>query len=127
MAVTIKYEEFRMTRLRPPTVAGTACSLLTEQEVTAVLGSDPSLVTLNLVASGGKADFDNIQAQDTTGALFAVTGLGDAAFAVAQGPTASIWFTHGDAMVAIVLVQGGGGSAPQDGARALAESANGRL
>ena len=131
-----------------PVATGTACSLVTESEATTALGSDPgvgaevvdgsnssckfgnypAILTVNLVALTGKADFDHIKSQDTSGALFDIPALGDSAFALTQGPVASIWFTHGAAMVAIVLVVASAdGTSPGKGALEVAMLANGRL
>ncbi len=126
--------------------AATACALVSEREASAALGSDPgagteavdgsnssckfgnypTLLTVNLISTTGKTDFDHLKSQDTGGKLVPVSGLGDEAFAVTEGPAASIWFTHGTAMVAIVVVLGSG-SNPNAEALAVARAANGRL
>ncbi|MEP6843048.1 MAG: hypothetical protein ABJA11_05975 [Pseudolysinimonas sp.] len=130
----------------PASRAVTACSLVTEAEAAAALGSDagagtatvvgsnssckfgnyPTLLTINLVSVTGKTDFDHLKGQVTGGTLVAVSGLGDDAFAVTEGPAASFWFTHGTAMVAIVLVLRSG-SNPNDAALTVAHEADGRL
>lgn len=129
------------------TTATTACALVTEQDATTALGSDPgagtpnvsgtasscsfgqypALLTVNLVAVNGKADFDHLVSRDTSHTLVALSGVGDAAFALAQGEVANVWFTHGDAMVTIVLVQSGAGTNSQDVAMTVAQAADARL
>lgn len=127
--------------------ATTACALITEQDATTALGSDPgagtadvsgtssscsfgqypNLLTVNLVAVHGKADFDHLTGRDTSHTLVALSGVGDAAFALAKGEVANVWFTRGDAMVTIALVESAAGTNPQDVAMTVAQAADARL
>lgn len=127
--------------------ATTACALVTEQDAATALGSDPgagtpnvsgtasscsfgqypALLTVNLLAVNGKAAFDHLVSRDTGHTLVSLSGVGDAAFALAQGEVANVWFTHGDAMVTIGLVQSGAGTNPQDVAMTVAQAADSRL
>lgn len=132
-----------------PAATGTACSLVTEAEVTTALGSDPGVgaevvdgsassctfgdystayLSVNLVGVRGKAAFDKTKSGDTSGAMFDIPALGDSAFGSTHGPAASIWFTHGDAMVVIVLVVlSADGASDSKSALEVATLANGRL
>lgn len=131
-----------------PTSGVQACSLVTEREATAALGRDPgvgvgtsrpgasscaygtyrarSIVTVNLVPVSGKADFDHLRRAAPTGQIADVAGVGDAAFGVSQGPSASVWFTKGDTLVAVAVLTGAG-APPTTQATILARSAASRI
>ena len=130
-----------------PAAAATACDVVTEQDATAALGADPgagaavsaagassctfghypSLVTVNMIVQGGKTDLTHIRSADSTGSLTNIPGLGDSAFGVSKGPVASVWFSKGDTMVAIVVVGGTSGGPFLDQAKAVAMAALSRL
>ena len=123
--------------------ASTACDIVSEQDATTALGADPgagvavstsgassctfghypSLVTINMVGPGGKADLAHIRSADTTGSLTDIPGIGDSAFGVSTGPVASVWFSKGDTMVAIVVVGGSSGGPFIDQAKVIATTA----
>ncbi|MDQ6728358.1 MAG: hypothetical protein M3066_19675, partial [Actinomycetota bacterium] len=125
----------------------TACSVITEDDAGAALGADPgpgegvthlgasscaygnspSLVTVNLLPSGGKVAYDHAWAGAATGQLVAIPGVGDAAFGATKGPMASVEFYKGDALVTVVLIVGETGTPPQDRALTLAKSAARRM
>ena len=130
-----------------PGTAAVACDVVTEQDATSALGADPgagaavvaagassctfghypSMVTVNIIAQGGKADLAHIRSADTSGMLTNIAGLGDSAFGVANGPVASVWFSKGDTMVAIVVVGGSSGGPFLDQAKTVAAVALSRL
>lgn len=123
--------------------ANTACSLVTEQDVSTALGVDPGPGTEVVQTGGsactfgaspktvsvhlslaGKVMYDQMRAAPVDGAAMVnLSGIGDAAFGVFKEPFASIGFYHGDAYVSIVIVADGS----QDRAVALAKTADGRL
>lgn len=125
----------------------TACALVTEQEASTALGADPgagqatvhlgasscvygtspTLVTVNLVPTGGAAAYDHARRQAPSGQTINLTAVGDGAFGVFRGPAAEIWFHKGDAVVAIGVIHGGSPVPPKDQAVALAKLAIGRL
>jgi hypothetical protein len=124
-----------------------ACSLITRQEAGAALSTDPgpgqgatshgasscmygtspSIVTVNLIPSRGKADYEHLRAQATAGQLVDVAGIGDAAFATFNGPAASIDFCKGDTFVAVVIIVGRTSAPPNDQAITLAKTAASRI
>lgn len=123
--------------------ANTACSLVTEQDVSTALGVDPGPGT-DVVQTGGsaytfgaspktvsvhlslagKGVYDQMCAASVDGAaMVELSGIGDAAFGVFKEPVASIGFYRGDSCVSIVIVADGS----QDRVVALAKTADGRL
>ena len=132
------------------TGASDACSLLTEQEVTSVLGADPGMGTQStpgpkgtvctygdglgpnpvlhvvLRATGGKSALANDKVIDRQGTDIA--GVGDAAYGVFDGGNATVSFYKGDTYASIGLGSGQLEASPQkDHAIALAKTAAGRL
>ena len=120
-----------------------ACTLVTEQDASAALGSDPgpgvpdaqsgvtactygaapAMVSVHL-SPAGKTEFDQAHAAPIQGAtLVDLTGIGDGAFGIFQAPVASIAFYRGSSYVSIVIFADGS----QDRAVALATAAAGRL
>ncbi len=123
--------------------AADACTIVTEQDATAVLGADPgpgvpdsqsgvtactygtapSMVSVH-VSPAGKAEFDQMHGQPIEGATpVDLTGIGDGAFGVFQAPVASVAFYRGSSYVSIVIYADGS----QDRAVALATAAASRL
>lgn len=138
------------TNVPDPTghVSTTACELITEQEATTALGTDPgpgqetplgetasactylagtSSLQLSLTPIGGKAVFDRERAGIPTGTtgVTDVSGVGDAAFSQITGTRAAINFDKNDALVVIGLTNTG--TPPtQDQLTTLATAAAGR-
>ncbi len=121
----------------------TACTLVTEQDATAALGSDPGpgiaaaqsgvtactygaapqMVSVHL-SPAGKAGYDQMHSASVDGAsLVDLAGIGDAAFGIFAAPIASIGFYRGSSYVSIVIYADGS----QDRAMALASAAASRL
>lgn len=141
--------------LAPATSGGStdACSLLTEQDAAAALGSDPgpgqqtsllgaatactylasdSSLQLSFTPSGGKATFDQEFAQLPTAAAAAGTvttldGIGDHAFGQFQGTRGAINFDKGDALVVVGLNLAGVAEPPRSQIIVLATTAAGRI
>lgn len=127
--------------------AANACALVTEHEAGVALGSDPgaghavtahgaysctygtapTIVTVNLLAAGGRAAYDHARTLAPAGRVVDLHGVGTAAFGVFTGPAAEIWFYHGDSMVAVGVINGAATSPPQAAATALAKTAAGRI
>jgi hypothetical protein len=125
----------------------TACSVVTEDDAAKALGADPgpgeaashvgasscaygaapSLVTVDLVPSGGRSAYDHARGLAAPGQLVDIGGVGEGAFGVSKGPLSSIEFYKGDALVTVVVMIGNGGTSSQDHAVALAKVAAGRL
>jgi hypothetical protein len=119
-----------------------ACTLVTEQDASAALGSDPgpgvpdaqsgvtactygaapAMVSVHL-SPAGKTEFDQAHAAIQGATLVDLTGIGDGAFGIFQAPVASIAFYLGSSYVSIVIFADGS----QDRAVALATAAAGRL
>jgi hypothetical protein len=130
-----------------PTTSATACSLVSQQEAGVALGGDPGagvataanggssclygtspeLVSVNLVPSGGKADYEHTRAAAPAGIGVDVPGVGAAAFGVFRGPAGQIWFYQGDALVEVGLIDAGGSTPLEPRATALAKAAAGRV
>ncbi|MDQ6837147.1 MAG: DUF3558 domain-containing protein [Actinomycetota bacterium] len=136
---------------RPATIGTSdACSLLTEQEVSTVLGADPGAGTqpapgpkgnvctygdglgsspvLHVVlrAKGGRSALENDKVIDRQGVD--VAGVADAAYGVFDGGNATVSFSKGDTYVSIGLGSSLIGAIPQrDHAIALAKTAAGRV
>jgi hypothetical protein len=85
------------------------------------------IVTVNLIPTGGKADFDHARGLVPAGRVVDIAGAGTAAFSVFTGPAADIWFYKGDTMVAIALIVGDAPTPPQDQATVLAKAAADRI
>jgi hypothetical protein len=138
------------TNDRAPVSSVTACGLVTEQEVGAVLGSDPGVGTettsqdgatqcsygaspsfalVTMLPSQGQAAYDSAHSQvlasDAGPMMSEVTGVGDAALVVDNGIYATIEFYSGPAFVSIVLGSSVGSTV--DAATILAKIAAGRL
>ncbi|MGI9148046.1 MAG: hypothetical protein ACR2IK_16085 [Chloroflexota bacterium] len=124
-----------------------ACSLVTQQEAGMALGADPGagevdtrqdasactygtmpgIVMVNVLSPGGQADYDHLLGLAKPGEVFDVAGVGDGAFGVSAGPTASIWFYKGDTLVAINVMAGLTPPPPTDMAIMLAKAAASRI
>jgi hypothetical protein len=130
---------------------GTACTLVTEQEVGAVLGTDPgagsaitshgasqcqygtfqtAFVLVNLNPSQGKPFYDHARNNpkvSQAGAVTDVSGVGDRAFGIFGHGTASIYFNKGDALVLVMVEIRTATSPPKAQALALAKTAASRI
>lgn len=84
-------------------------------------------MTVNVITVGGKTDLLHMKASDKLGPLTDISGLGDSAFGVSKGPVASVWFSHSDTMVAVVVVGGSSGGPFDVQAKGVAKAALGRL
>ena len=133
-----------------PSAGGTACTLVTEQEVGAVLGKDPgpgsaitshgasqcqygtfqtSFVLVNLNPTQGKSFYDHARNDpkvSQAGAVADVAGVGDRAFGIFGHGAASIYFNKGDALVLVMVEIRTATSPPRDQALALAKTAANR-
>ncbi len=129
------------------TGAAAACLLITEQEASAALGSDPgpgvagvlgvattctfgtppSVLTVDLVPTGGKAAYEQTQGSARPHQLVTISGVGDAALGMFGGPIGAIYFYKGDALVSVLLTTNGANATSQDKMTALANTAAGRL
>ena len=134
-----------------PSTGGTACGLVTQQEVAAALGTDPgpgspitsdgasqcqygtfqtALVLVNLNPSQGKPFYDHARNDpklSEAGAVTDVAGVGDRAFGIFGHGTASIYFNKGDALVLVMVAIRTAPSPPKAQALALAKTAAGRV
>ncbi len=134
-----------------PSSGGTACTLVTEQEVAAVLGKDPgpgspftshgasqcqygsfqtAFVLVNLNPSQGKPFYDHAhsdQKLSQAGTVSDVAGVGDRAFGIFGHGTASIYFNKGDALVLVMVAIRTASVPPKAQAVALATTAAGRV
>ena len=137
----------------PTSVAqtGTACTLITEKDVTGALGEDPGpgngavrtkgstcayggttkySVNVTMVPAGGKAAYDSAKSLDPTAdaAAVDVPGVGDAAFGIFHAPFATVEFYKGNAFVSLMVSSTIGDTSvtPKDQAVALATVAAGR-
>lgn len=130
---------------------GNACALITEQDVTAAIGTDPGpgtplthlgasqcqygsyetqWVLVNLTPSQGKASYDNFRNNPQTGkagAMVDVAGVGDKAFEVGSHGSAGIFINKGDALVVLSVVIGNAATPPMKQALSLATTAASRL
>lgn len=129
------------------TGAATACSLITQQEASAALGSDPgpgiagvlgvattctfgtppSVLTVDLVPTGGKAAYEQTHGGAKAHQLVTISGVGDAALGMFEGPIGAIYFYKGDALVSVLLTTNQANATSQDKMTALANTAAGRL
>ena len=91
-----------------------------------ISGQSPSLVTVNLVPTNGKADLENMASKAPGGKLAKISGVGDVAYPFAAGPSAGVSFVKGDAMVMVVVVASAGPTSSTAGALTLAKLAVGR-
>ena len=134
-----------------PAAGGTACTLVTEQEVGAALGKDPgpgspftshgssqcqygtfqtAFVLVNLNPSLGKPFYDHARNDpkvSQAGAGADVAGVGDRAFGIFGHGTASIYFNKGDALVLVMVEIRAATSPPKAQALALVTIAAGRV
>jgi hypothetical protein len=134
-----------------PSAGGTACTLVTEQEVGAALGTDPgagsaitshgasqcqygsfqtALVLVNLSPTQGKAAYDLMHSKSNLGhglVVAEVAGLGDRAFEITGPNTASIYFDKGDALVLVMVEIRTASSPPKAQVLALATTAASRI
>jgi hypothetical protein len=90
-------------------------------------GTMPNWVEVNVLAPGGQAEYNHLLGLAQPGQTFDVAGVGDGAFGVSAGPTASVWFYKGDSLVAINVMAGLTPPAPTDMAIMLAKAAAGRI
>ena len=125
-----------------------ACSLITQAEAATALGADPgpgeetaaargasscifgqspSLVTVNLVPTQGKADLAHLVSGVPGGKLSPISGVGESGYSFAVGPSAGVWFVKGDALVAVAIVATGASNGSAANALTLAKLAAGRL
>jgi hypothetical protein len=136
---------------QPATTGGAACSLITEKDVTAAVGSDPGkgaadsrqgatvcaygsypkqVLTVNVLPTQGRAGYararhDRRLTSATGSRVAAITGLGDQAFELSGPHVDVIYLTKGDALIVIGL---SGPTSPTQGAvLTLAKIAVGRL
>ena len=130
---------------------GTACTLVTQQEVGAVLGTDPgpgsgdtsngssqcqygtfesAFALVNLNPSQGRAFYDHARSNpkvSQAGTLTDVAGVGDRAFGIFGHGAASIYFNKGDALVLVMVSIRTASSPPEAQALALAKTAASRM
>lgn len=135
----------------PATAGGDACTLVTEHDVTAALGSDPGpgtpltqrgasqcqygsyqtqWVLVNLTPAQGGPAYDDLRDNPQTGqagAIVDVAGIGDRAFEVGSHGSAGIFFNKGDALVVVSVVIGSATSPPMEQAVSLATTAASRV
>ena len=135
----------------PATAGGDACTLVTEHDVTAALGSDPGpgtpltrrgasqcqygsyqtqWVLVNLTPAQGGPAYDNLRDNPQTGqagAIVDVAGIGDRAFEVGSHGSAGIFFNKGDALVVVSVVISSATSPPMEQAVSLATTAASRV
>jgi len=128
-----------------------ACTLITEQDVTDTLGSDPGpgtpisnkgasqcqygsyatqAVLVNVTPSQGKLAFDNFRNDPHTadaGTVVDVDQIGDRAFEVGSHGSAGIFFIKGDVLVVVSVVVLTDATPPMDQAVALAKTAASRI
>ena len=128
-----------------------ACALVTEDDVTAALATDPgpgtpatshgasqcqygefqsSFVLVNLTPSRGAAAYDHMRASPKlaeAGAVADVAGVGDRAFGVYRHGEASIWINQGDDLLLVMVAIQSAPSSPKGQALALAKVASSRL
>jgi hypothetical protein len=133
------------------TTGGNACTLVTEQDVTAALGSDPgpgrplthlgasqcqygsyqhAFVLVNLLPSQGQAAYDRMRNNpklSAAGAVADVPGVGDHAFGISGHGQASIWINKGDSLLLVMVAIQAAPNPPKDQALALATAAASRL
>ena len=136
--------------VRPASAVGAgACSLISQQEAGAAIGSPVGAGTLSgnvaagyteceygtansadgslsvyMVTVNGKADFLHATSK-TSGHTSKVTGIGDGAFGTFAGAHAAIEFYRGDTLVTVILATGSGSA--KDKTMALASTAAGRV
>ena len=133
------------------TAGGPACSLVTEQDATVALGSDPgagqsvtshgasqcqygsfqtSLVLVNITPSEGAAAYDRMRNNPklaSAGSAMDIPGLGDRAFGITGHGTGSIWINKGDSLVLVMVAKPLSPNATPDPVLALATTVSGRL
>lgn len=131
---------------------GTACALITQQEVGAALGTNPgpgsadtgergssqcqygsfqsAFVLVNLNPSQGRSFYDSTRSNpkvSQAGAVTDVAGVGDRAFGIFGHGAASIYFNKGDALVLVMVSIRTASSPPEAEALALAKTAASRI
>jgi hypothetical protein len=92
-----------------------------------IYGTMPSMVQVNLVSSGGQADYNHALGLAEPAQLFDVAGVGDGAFGTSAGPSARVWFYKGDTVVIVSLVAGLTPPPPTDLVIVLARTAASRI
>jgi len=134
-----------------PSAGGTACALVTQQEVGTALGTDPgpgsadtgngssqcqygtfqtAFVLVNLNPTQGKAFYDHARNNpklSQAGAVTDVAGVGDRAFGIFGPKSAAIYFNKGDALVLVMVEINTATSSPKAQALALAKTAASRI
>ena len=140
-----------------PTTAATvvaarqACALITEHDVTAAFGADPGpgsrfashgatqcqygsyqteFLLVNLTPTQGRAGYDMLRKNRRPGGpttVADITGVGDRAFEVSAHNTAGIFFTKGDALIAVSVTIQRASTPPRASALALAQLAASRM
>ena len=134
-----------------PSAGGTACALVTQQEVGTALGTDPgpgsadtgngssqcqygtfqtAFVLVNLNPTQGKAFYDHARNNpklSQAGAVTDVAGVGDRAFGIFGPKSAAIYFNKGDALVLVMVEINTATSPPKAQALALAKTAASRI
>ena len=136
----------------PAAAGGTdACSLVTQEDVSAVLGKDPgagksfsshgasqcqygemqtTFVLVNLTPTLGQSAYDLMHKRpkiSEAGVVADVPGLGDRAFEISGHGTASIYVDKGDSMVLVMVEIRSAATPPSKQVLALATTAAGRL
>lgn len=136
----------------PAAAGGTdACSLVTQEDVSAVLGKDPgagksfsshgssqcqygemqtAFVLVNLTPTLGQSAYDMMHSNpklSEAGVVADVPGLGDKAFEISGHGTASIYVDKGDQLVLVMVAIRSAATAPSKQVLALATTAAGRL
>lgn len=137
----------------PEATSGTehACALVTQQEATTALGTDPgpgqesttgtvgncvygaasSVVRVSVDPVPGKAAYDNARSTVTSAnpaSVVDVPGVGDGAFETPSGASeATVYFYKGDTYVEITLGVAAATGPPKDQVIALATTAAGRV
>lgn len=136
----------------PASAGGTdACALVTQEDVSAVLGKDPgagksfsshgssqcqygemqtAFVLVNLTPTLGQSAYDMMHSNpklSEAGVVADVPGLGDKAFEISGHGTASIYVDKGDSLVVVMVSIRSAAAPPSKQVLALATTAAGRL
>jgi hypothetical protein len=151
VAVPTSAARVAATSISAHAASGTACALVTEKDVTAVLGVDPGkgspfsshgstqcqygsygtqFVLVNLTPTHGVAGYDLIHKNRKLGAGMSVTditGVGDRAFEVDARNTSGIYFNQGDAVMVVTVTIQTATTPPKAQTLTLAKTAAGRL
>ena len=137
-----------------PAVAagGSACDLVTEDDVASAVGSDPgpgspftshgasqcqygdyqgpAFVLVNLTPTQGQESYDHMLKDPHVsdgGTITEISGVGDQSFGVSGPHTSSIFFTKGDALVVVMVETSATVESPDAQVLALAKIAAGRV